>query len=112
MDTVLPMHEEPRTRQSIEHSRGWSELAFLISTDQDFSIYRRFDELSARNLLRMQIQLIQIDKELHALDRLEVEGQFSTEDKTRRDTIMGRLEALIKRYRMSAQLTLHAFKIY
>jgi hypothetical protein len=98
-DTILPLHEESRTRQSIEHSRGFSELAFLISTDQDFSVFRRFDELSARNLLSMQFELIQIDKELHALDGLDLSGQLSGNDKNSRDALMARLQPLMKKYR-------------
>jgi hypothetical protein len=99
-DTILPIREESVNRQSIQHSRGFSELAFLISTDQDFSIFRRFDELSARNLLRMQSELIQVDRELHALDHLDLSGQLSTQDKTNSSTLMMRLEILMKKYRL------------
>jgi hypothetical protein len=109
MDAILPVHEESKPRLSVQHSKGFSELAFLISTDQDFSIFRRFDELSARNLLRMQFELIQINKELHSLDHLELSGQLSSQDKATSHTLMSRLEILMKRYRLSLNAQLFEF---
>src|ERR1700760_1121199 len=99
---ILPTKEQPRGPYSPVHAKGFPELAFLISTDQDFSIFRRFDELSARNLLRMQSELIQIDEELHMLDRFEFNLQPNVLDIAKREALMSRLEILMPRSRMAS----------
>jgi hypothetical protein len=49
---------------------GYPALARWISRDPDREtfIFRRFDRLSARNLLNLQSQLIRIEAEIDALD--------------------------------------------
>jgi len=99
MDTELPTREHRRAPYVPQPAEGYPELAFLISTDMDFSIFRKFDELSARNLLRMQAELITIEEELRRLDN-------STEykhimDRAKKESLFSRLEILMEKYRMN-----------
>jgi hypothetical protein len=104
MNPVLPLREELKDRQgsmqAIEHPNGLSELAFLISTDQDFSIFRKFDELSALNLLRLQSTLTGIESELRLLDQREMAGDLNEAEASRKDDLMEQLDGLLKKYRM------------
>lgn len=102
MVNILPLHKEAKsqqhTQEMIEHPKGFSELAFLISTDQDFSIFRKFDELSALNLLQMQSRLTVIENELRALDQQDLAGGVA--DTTRKEVIILQVDVLLKKYRM------------
>jgi hypothetical protein len=99
MAEKLPTHEERRT-YSPRRARGYPELAFLISTDMDFAIFRKFDELSARNLLRMQAELITIEEELRSIDTLTNRNEHIM-DIARKESLFSRLEILIEKYRIS-----------
>ena len=59
----------------VYHVNGYSSLATFLSSDRDKSttIYRRFDNLSARNLLILQSELM----ELEALQE-----KYDTEDRS------------------------------
>ena len=54
----------------MHYIRGYPALASFIASDSDHStaIYRRFDRLSARNLLYLQSDLIQLESAQDALD--------------------------------------------
>jgi hypothetical protein len=93
MEEKLPFHDNVPHRAS-----GYPELAFLISTDMDFSIFRKFDELSARNLLRMQAELITIEEELRSIDNSNTHNEHIM-DIARKESLFSRLEILLGRYR-------------
>ncbi|KAF2431523.1 hypothetical protein EJ08DRAFT_648785 [Tothia fuscella] len=99
MASLLPSHEKrplsvskSPTSEEVARPRGFAELAFLISTDQDFSIFRRFDELGARSLLRMQAQLVQYEQQLRVMELGRSDGE------ERLDGVLDQVEVLIKRY--------------
>jgi hypothetical protein len=94
MQEKLPFHDDVPHRAS-----GYPELAFLISTDMDFSIFRKFDELSARNLLRMQAELISIEDELRSIDNPETHNEHIM-DVARKESLFSRLEILMAKYRI------------
>jgi hypothetical protein len=50
---------------------GYPSLAAFIASDPDHSIavYRRFDYLSARNLLYLQSELAELEAQLHTFDQ-------------------------------------------
>lgn len=62
----------------MENSIGFANVARWIALDHDneTSIYRRFGELGARNLLYIQCEMLVLEKELHELDK----GDFNTDD--------------------------------
>ncbi|KAF3922768.1 hypothetical protein ABW21_db0209345 [Orbilia brochopaga] len=47
---------------------GYPSTAAIMSTDAELSVYRRFDRLSARNLLYYQAELMYLESELDKLD--------------------------------------------
>ncbi len=55
--------EKPR-----EYLDGFPSFAAFIASDKDLAIYRRFDRLSARNLLYLQSEIIALEAELDELD--------------------------------------------
>ena len=106
-DKMLPTHKGSSYMTLPEHSRGIPELAFLVSTDQDNSIFRRFEELSARNLLHMQAELIRMDDELHMLDRTKSHNMSYEEQivaAAKRESLLSRLNVLMERYRAYPKL--------
>ena len=58
---------------------GFPSLAAFIASDKDKStcVYRRFDRLSARNLLYLQSELVELEAEQEAL---ETQDQYSNTD--------------------------------
>ena len=65
----------------VRYVKGYPSLAAFIASDRDKStaIYRRFDRLSARNLLYLQSELIELEARQDALDLEDLEA--TTEDK-------------------------------
>jgi hypothetical protein len=65
----------------INYLTGYPSLAAFIASDKDKStlIYRRFDRLSARNLLHLQSELIELQARQDAFDEEDFRG--SPEDK-------------------------------
>lgn len=65
----------------VHHLKGYPSLAAFIASDKDKStaIYRRFDRLSARNLLRFQSELAELEAQQDALD--EEDFHATTEEK-------------------------------
>jgi len=93
-------------------AKGYPELAFLISTDMDFSIFRKFDELSARNLLRMQAELTIIEDELCMMDSSAENGyEPHIMDMARREALMSRLEILMGKYHKALILQNHVHQL-
>ena len=68
-------------RQDLEHGgvkiryiKGYPSLAAFIASDSDrsTSIYRRFDRLSARNLLYLQSELVELESRQDRLDAADL----------------------------------------
>lgn len=96
----------PTREDGLHRAPGYPELAFLISTDMDFSIYRKFDELSARNLLRMQAELVTIEDELRSIDDGETRNKHIM-DVARKESLFSRMEILLEKYRATIALVPH-----
>lgn len=65
----------------VHHLKGYPSLAAFIASDKDKStaIYRRFDRLSARNLLLLQSELVELEAQQDAFD--EQDFHATTEEK-------------------------------
>jgi hypothetical protein len=63
-----------------EYLPGYAELAAFISIDPDFQIYRRFDRLSARNLLYLQSELAELEHWFDQSDKEELERREKASD--------------------------------
>ncbi|KAF4927806.1 hypothetical protein CGCVW01_v002293 [Colletotrichum viniferum] len=59
------------------HKIGYAEAANWMARDVDNEtlIYRRFDELAARNLLRLQSELPSLEDQLNELDKQDAEDE-------------------------------------
>jgi len=109
-----------------EDRDGYRAVAAWIARDPDNEtfIYRRFDQLSARNLLYLQSELLALEKRLEKLDdetarsadmelkdsarRWEVfarNAETRAEERTRMDIVV-EIRAKIKEYRKSENLYL------
>lgn len=53
------------------HPGGYPSLASFIGSDKDFFIFRRFSTLSARNLLYLQDELLELETRLRDIDLKE-----------------------------------------
>ena len=76
------MSEDPESGSTkIRYARGYPSLAAFIASDCDHStsIYRRFDRLSARNLLYLQSELAELEAKQDTLDNEDYRA--STYDK-------------------------------
>ena len=69
----------------IRYVKGYPSLAAFIASDRDKStaIYRRFDRLSARNLLYMQSELVELEARQDALDAEDLQGTLEAKDSAR-----------------------------
>lgn len=54
---------------SLRRLEGFPTFAEFVSKDKDAAIYRKFENLSARNLLYQQSELHDLEKQLDDLDR-------------------------------------------
>ncbi|KAK6397292.1 hypothetical protein LTR65_006266 [Meristemomyces frigidus] len=61
--------DEERLEWSPEYAPGFAEVSAFISSDTEGGLYRRFRELSARNILYMQSELASLEADLLAMDR-------------------------------------------
>lgn len=55
-----------------EYLNGFPTFAAYIASDPELAIYRKFDFLSARNLLYLQGELITLEAELKEFDALDL----------------------------------------
>lgn len=91
-----------------KYSRYQSFSAFVAS-DNDFSILRRFGDLSARVLLGLQDQLSCLEKDLGLLEKRVREkdapdihnGSFRQETQGERQTLVCRAQLLLREYSQS-----------
>ena len=69
----------------IRYVKGYPSLAAFIASDRDKStaIYRRFDRLSARNLLYMQSELVELEARQDAFDADDSQGTLEAKDSAR-----------------------------
>lgn len=60
----------------VNYVPGYPSLAAFIASDPDHStaIYRRFDRLSARNLLYLQAEILTLEKKQDELDKQDFNG--------------------------------------
>ena len=76
-----------------------------MASDDDFFVIRKFGEVAARVLLRMQDRIVQLEEDLHKQDRISAmhelhSGTFRKEKNLSRDKIMDELTWRLKEYRM------------
>ena len=76
-----------------------------MASDDDFFVIRKFGEVAARVLLRMQDRIAQLEEDLQKEDRISVgqrlhNGTFRKESNPRRDDILDQLTWRLKEYRM------------
>ena len=76
-----------------------------MASDDDFFVIRKFGEIAARVLLRMQDRIVQLEEELHKQDQISAmhglhNGTFRKEKNLPRDQIMDELTWRLKEYRM------------
>ncbi|KAI8937238.1 hypothetical protein NX059_006447 [Plenodomus lindquistii] len=64
----------------IQHLSGFPSLAAFISSDRDGTtlIYKRFDELAARNLIYLQSELAELQAKQRAFDEEDLTAQLFT----------------------------------
>ncbi len=81
----------------VNYVPGYPSLAAFIASDPDHStaIYRRFDRLSARNLLYLQAELSILEKKQDELDKEDLKSDdIDAKDKARNwETLLARAEA-------------------
>ena len=76
-----------------------------MASDNDFFVIRKFGEVAARVLLRMQDRIAQLEEDLQKQDRISVNqrlhnGTFRKESNLIRDEILDQLTWRLKEYRM------------
>ena len=69
----------------IHYVKGYPSLAAFIASDCDKStvIYRRFGRLSARNLLYLQSELVELEARQDALDAEDLRGTLEHKESAR-----------------------------
>jgi hypothetical protein len=50
------------------HPEGLPQLAAFLNSNDNFAVFRRFGQLSARILIQLQIDLNELEKKLYELD--------------------------------------------
>lgn len=78
----MPGHLNDQVAQ-VHYVKGYPSLAAFIASDQDKStaIYRRFDRLSARNLLYLQSELVELEAQQDTFDAEDLRSTTSTEER-------------------------------
>lgn len=90
---------------------GYQALSRFIASDPTLYIFRRFNVLTARNLLYMQDELCELEERLHDLDETDYQagtdssrwglGSRRNDTNTERKLIMEKIEARLGAYRRS-----------
>ncbi|KAI4261280.1 MAG: hypothetical protein L6R42_003516 [Xanthoria sp. 1 TBL-2021] len=83
MDIELAISPSPRL-PSTPRLPGYPSFAHFVSQDGDASIYRRYESLSARNLLYLQSELHELEGQLEELDAADVKERDSDDDESRK----------------------------
>lgn len=65
---------------AIYHLLGYPSLAAFVASDRDRTtlIYKRFDELAARNLLYLQSELAELQHQQRAFDQVDIIADMKT----------------------------------
>lgn len=76
------------------------------ASDDDFFLLRRFGELSARVLLRLQDRIVKLEDDLHRMDQMCVEngsnnGTFRYDPMEERQWLLDELTSRLGQYRRS-----------
>ena len=79
----------------VRYVKGYPSLAAFIASDCDKStaIYRRFDRLTARNLLYLQSELVELEARQDALDAEDLRGTLEHKQSARDWRTLGRKAA-------------------
>src|SRR4051794_37411366 len=59
---------QPDIEVGPEYLDGYPSLAAFIASDPELAIYRRFDRITARNLLYLQSELLYLESKLDEID--------------------------------------------
>lgn len=84
MSTNVEHHDFERRDAKLALVKGYPSFAESITSDSAFAIYKRFDRLSARNLLYLQSELASLEAKQDAFDREDVEATAAARN-SRRD---------------------------
>lgn len=90
----------------IRYCPGEAELAAYIAMDRDDATFRRFDQLSARNLVVMQCDITALEQQLLFLDKEELscreQGQDLGDDRleSQKSDLMQEIAQKLRTYRM------------
>lgn len=117
IDIELAQPQNSQTWSSSSRLQGYPTFADFIAADADAAIYRRFESLSARNLLYLQSELHELEAELNELDAIDVKERklrnqeaekiarfwlhYSKDDNeraTRHRELQGKIRAKLKQY--------------
>ena len=71
VDIELAAYPSPLAR-SVSRLSGYPSFADFIAADADAAIYRKYEHLSARNILYLQSELHELEGQLDELDSLDV----------------------------------------
>lgn len=99
------------------HLEGYPSFSKFIAKDKDAAIYRKFENLSSRNLLYLQSELHDLERQLEIIDREDAKNidneraqraarywtHFSEDSDNQalvRRTLQGNIRVKIKEYRM------------
>lgn len=83
MDIELAKSPSPRLPSS-PRLPGYPSFAHFVSQDGDAAIYRRYESLSARNLLYFQSELHELEGQLEELDAADVKERDFDDDEPRK----------------------------
>ncbi|KAK1731968.1 uncharacterized protein BDZ83DRAFT_11248 [Colletotrichum acutatum] len=66
------MNDIQNFAETKDHSQGFAEASWLLASDVDSEsfIFRRFNRLSARNILYLQCELLALEERLEKFDRV------------------------------------------
>ncbi|KXH55728.1 hypothetical protein CSAL01_07178 [Colletotrichum salicis] len=66
------MNDIGKPTEIIEHGQGFAEASCLLASDVDSEsfLFRKFNRLSARNILYLQCEVLALEEKLEKLDRL------------------------------------------
>ena len=75
-----------------------------MASDDDFFVLRRFGELSARILLRLQDRIVKLEEDLHRIDNMCMEngsnnGTFRYDTCSERQRLLDELTSRLEHYR-------------
>ncbi|MCJ1234589.1 hypothetical protein MMC14_002550, partial [Varicellaria rhodocarpa] len=62
-------------REEASSPKGYPKIAFLMSKSPEFSIFRRYGALNAKNLLYLQAELKNLEAKLHDFETADESSQ-------------------------------------